>query len=332
MSLSVNLQKDPSYDDHLDPVSHKPMTDAVTVQPCGHVLSEKTAASLKDQNLPCPLDKISIESFAANHTIRHAAQAMLGKPGEKKELKMISSGVVEIGERVGDSLAPVIKNAIDPSEAPAIPQVAFGAADWNTYFGDVGENPPLPNNIQEILQSPCPFWPDKKVEETHFLCLIPKTVNGIPLTLNSLEDFVKSPLQGIPTGYRTYASRVQTEHGSEPLEKSYWVLMTKDVLPNSRNKPYDVQRTLVESNSNYQMPHAIEAAVVILMHTYKSGTYIYTRSEPKWTSTRCQEKVDSGQFPVIVGGLLADGIIINGNDFDHDNFGVGGSRQFHTKW
>ncbi|MGR3973069.1 MAG: hypothetical protein QRY72_00590 [Candidatus Rhabdochlamydia sp.] len=42
-------------------------------------------------------------------------------------------------------------------------------------------NLPLPPNIGSILQSPCPFWSDKRVEETHILCLIPQGVSSIDL-------------------------------------------------------------------------------------------------------------------------------------------------------
>ena len=39
----------------------------------------------------------------------------------------------------------------------------FGKVEWTYHFGDVGEEPPLPPNIKEILNAPCPIWPDKKV-------------------------------------------------------------------------------------------------------------------------------------------------------------------------
>ena len=36
-------------------------------------------------------------------------------------------------------------------------QFVFGPKDWNRYFGDVGEVPPLPPDIMDILRSPCPY-------------------------------------------------------------------------------------------------------------------------------------------------------------------------------
>jgi len=90
-----------------------------------------------------------------------------------------------------------------------LPAIAFGKEKWAIYFGDVGVEPPLPPNIHEILQSPCPFFPGKKVGETHLLTLIPKTVNGKSLTLNSLGELVKSPKQGNKTKYQEYWKEIK---------------------------------------------------------------------------------------------------------------------------
>ncbi len=85
-----------------------------------------------------------------------------------------------------------------------VPSMAFGKALWAQYFGDIGVEPPLPPHINAILQSPCPYWSGKKVEETHLLVLIPQTVNGKPLTLRSLGELVKSPKQGTSSQYRHF--------------------------------------------------------------------------------------------------------------------------------
>src|ERR1700688_617828 len=79
---------------------------------------------------------------------------------------------------------------------------AFGKEKWAKYFGDIGAEPPLPANIEAILKNPCPFFPEKSVAQTHMLVLIPKTINGKPLTLRSLEELVQEPREGYKTGYR----------------------------------------------------------------------------------------------------------------------------------
>ena len=72
----------------------------------------------------------------------------------------------------------------------------LGRQNGKWYFGDIGEEPPLPPNIYEILASPCPFDPKKTVRETHILVLVPATVDGTPLTLNLLGKLVKKPKGG----------------------------------------------------------------------------------------------------------------------------------------
>ena len=69
------------------------------------------------------------------------------------------------------------------------------------FFGDIGEEPPLPPNICEILASPCPFDPKKTVRETHMLVLVPARVDGEPLTLNHMGELVQAPRGG---GHKTH--------------------------------------------------------------------------------------------------------------------------------
>ncbi|MGA8164765.1 MAG: hypothetical protein WB791_07055 [Waddliaceae bacterium] len=215
--------------------------------------------------------------------------------------------------------------------------VAFGKNDWERYFGDVGEEPPLPADIRKILNRPCPFWKGKRVQDTHLLTLIHKSVDGRPLTLNSLEELIQRPLGGgHATKYRYYWDGIKKEFGDRGVERSYWVLMTKDVLEGSRDKSYDEQRVLVEEHAKrtglpYEMPHALEAAVSILMHHAKTEERLYT-NEP-WTYTRCQEKYCS-KWPLVVGGFFAMGVgvgyygaIRHKSDGFSDSRGVAGVRK-----
>jgi len=132
--------------------------------------------------------------------------------------------------------APIIQPILP--KVSQVPALAFGKAKWNTYFGDIGQEPPLPANIDQILLSRCPFWPDKKVQDTHLLVLIPKTVNGQLLTLANLAQWIQRPKQGNATKFSHWYPG-----GNENLSvaSSYWALMTKDVLEGTRNKSYQDQ-------------------------------------------------------------------------------------------
>jgi len=214
-------------------------------------------------------------------------------------------------------------------QSTALPRIAFGKAEWERYFGEVGEQPPLPADIGEILSGPCPYWEGRRVEDTHMLVLIPETVNGAPLTLNSLKELIQRPLEGgHNTDYRCYEDNIKNELGDQGASHSYWALMTKDVLPNSRNKTFSEQQALIQGP--YVVPGALEAATAILMHHAKGGEKLYPQNPN--TYTRCQEKVSNNLYRVLVGSFGPAGLDVSGggNYFDcrFVNVGLGGLRKF----
>ena len=212
------------------------------------------------------------------------------------------------------------------------------ASLWERYYGAVGSVPSPPSGIDQILNSPCPFWRGKQVKETHLLALIPSHVGGKPLTLDYLGELIQSPKGGgHKTQYRGgwYAKYVRPAIGNQSPGSSYWVLMTKDVLPESRSKRYEDQCALVADHANrtglaYEVPGALEAAVVMLLHHVRSGERLY--SDSPWTHTRCRDKDKDGD-PVVVGGFSSGGLRISRiyySSFDYDDYGVGvaGLRKF----
>jgi hypothetical protein len=178
---------------------------------------------------------------------------------------------------------------------------------WSQYFGEVGAVPPLPTNIGEVLNSPCPFWEGKQVKDTHLLVLVPATVDGKPFTLDLLVDLIESPKGGgSKTKCNYYDSEVQKELGTKSPGGSYWVLMTRDVLPGSQRKTYDDQKALVAAHVHYDMPYALEAATAILVHHARTGERLYT--DALWTYTRCQEKVNENKYEVVVSYIESAGL------------------------
>ena len=111
------------------------------------------------------------------------------------------------------------------------PSMVFGKREWADHFGDIGEEPPLPLNIKQILNAPCPMWPEKKVYETHLLTIIPETVNGQSLNLRFLRELVLHPLKGPSTRYSYYYN----EYVDPPAPRSHWTLLSRDVIPGSQN-------------------------------------------------------------------------------------------------
>ena len=215
---------------------------------------------------------------------------------------------------------------------PSLLLGAIGPAAWNRYYGNVGKAPSLPAGIGQMLDSPCPFWDGQQVRDTHLLVLIPKHVSDQVLTLNYLGELIQSPQEGgHATEYIYYPDYVRETIGSQASGSSHWVLMTKDVLPGSRNKSYQDQCALLAAHAKrtglgYKVPGALEAAVVMLLHYVRSGERLY--GDNPWTYTRCQKSVRGKQL--LVGGFSSGGvsIIYDLDCYVPSNFGIAGLRKF----
>jgi hypothetical protein len=213
--------------------------------------------------------------------------------------------------------------------APALR--TFGEAEWKQYFGDVGSAPDLPSDMAAILDGPCPFWPDQLVKDTHLLVLIPATVGGVPFTLNLLGELIKHPSHGgHRTEYSYYHGRVKAQIGEESPSRSYWVLMTRDVLPGSQSEGYADQKELVAGYASresvpYALPSVLEAATAILMHHAREGERLF--GDLPWTYTRCPVGVD-GRDPALVGGFASSGLYVFYNASGSYPCGVACCRKF----
>jgi hypothetical protein len=207
----------------------------------------------------------------------------------------------------------------------------FGVVDWNWFFGDVGEVPPLPSNIQAILQGPCPLFPGKTVQDTHLLVLIPQTVNGAPFTLNMLRDLVKAPQRGgIPTQIDVQGSWKEAldKYGPTPARTSHWVLMSKRVLTGSSGgMDYQTQWKLVAGRGfYYEVPLLLDAVTCVLLERVRTGTFLY--ADTPWVYV--QEDIDNRRL--VVGAFAASGLRVvvsdYGGDFPRAGIGVAALRKF----
>jgi HEAT repeats len=216
----------------------------------------------------------------------------------------------------------------------------LGEVEWKHYFGEVEPAPDLPGDMTAILDSACSFWPGEQVKDTHLLVLMPATVDGKPFTLDLLEELIEHPKSGgHRTQYRWYESDVKEQLGAASLAAPYWLLMTRDVLPGSRDKNYRDHKKLVADHARrtglpYELPKVLEAATVILTHYVRDGEKLY--SNDPWTYTRCQELIvdleeeEGDEYPSVVGGFESSGLYVAddvGSDYG-DFRGVAGSRKF----
>ena len=276
--------------------------------------------------------KDEYKDWQGNYPVREAASKFLNPS--------MDSVAANASNRPAPQSNPQRFTGLLKTEASQIEQTLhtykLGKEIWELYYGAVGEEPALPAYIEEekMMNSPCPFWPGHKLKETHLLVLIPSHVGGQPLTLNYLAELIQSPQgEGHGTKYGYYWDEVREAIGSQSPGRSYWVLMTRGVLPGSRNKRYEDQHKLVVAHANrtglpYEVPGALEAAVVMLLHHVRSGEFLYGLDP--LTYTRCQEKVQN--FQLVVGGFSSGGLYVNFLNF-YDNsyggdYGVAGLRKF----
>jgi hypothetical protein len=210
-----------------------------------------------------------------------------------------------------------------------VPAIAFGGAQWKEFMGaDIGLEPPLPVNIRDILAEACPFSIDgKTVAETHLLMLIPETINGEPLNLNTLGRLFKAkfPAVGDDTGYRWIGVEILAtakNHG-----KSRWVLMTRDVIKGSRNKAFAEQQALAneKGHNKYEVPAILDAIACILLEYARSMGQTRLYGDRPWTFTRCQENISGHQLTV--GGFTSAGLRVNFSQYSNADIGVAATRK-----
>ena len=213
------------------------------------------------------------------------------------------------------------KLANDPifSKEVIFNEFCFNPNHWNKFYGmSTVSNEEidkafklLPNNINEILKSPCPAFPNKRIMDTHVLTWIPETINGKTVTINSFIELLKQQAESSESKIDIVIwDRIIQQEGSKQL-KSGWVLMTKDIIPGSRDKSYFRQIELItelngNGQTNYRVPKTDEVIVCIMADYLKSKKRSFS-SDP-WTYTYCQEYINNHQ--VLVGGFTTSGFIV----------------------
>ena len=138
---------------------------------------------------------------------------------------------------------------------------------------------------------------------------------------------MKNPVKGNSTKFKYIWNRILNELGDVPIEKSYWFVMTNDVIEGSRNKNYAHQKALIawKTRSECQLPSLLEAIACCVMHHMTSGEYLYG-TDPL-TYTRCQEQIEG--IPLVVGGFASAGLFVYYDDFVYVHYGAAACRKFY---
>jgi energy-coupling factor transporter ATP-binding protein EcfA2 len=276
----------------------------------------------KQASLLCEYEAKLSEVEAEKLSVRSECEAMLQSHQEAwRQSKLTTQEKIsQLEAQIEVLLVPV-----------SMPSLAFGAKEWKKYFGDVGQEPSLPNNIEDILNAPCPFFRSKKVRDTHLLVLIPASVDGVPFTLNLLGKMVQQPKNSRHKAeFGFNIAQVRTKIGENSPFCPYWLLMTRDVLEKSRGKAYSKQRELIKRYAKktglcYELPGVLEAATAILMHHARAGERLF--GDSPWTYTRCRELIED-KYPILVGGFDSLGLAFSFYYFDISFYGVSCCRKF----
>jgi hypothetical protein len=212
----------------------------------------------------------------------------------------------------------------------------FGRDKWLKIPGvkDVGEEPVLSADQVEKLKAKlcvkCPFFNEpyaiqahrfedgktKKAWQTHMLILLPETINGQPRTANSIGKIFHFLKEGEnETGYDYITGTEDSEFRKKPAPKSYFALVTKDVVPGSRRVRYEEKENLVKGKG-YRVPTLSEAITgIVIMNLGSSEAkkgYFFGREGKCWTFTTTTEKYEN--WRLAVGGAAPSGLHVR-NDF-----------------
>lgn len=198
--------------------------------------------------------------------------------------------------------------------------IAFGVVEWLSWYDfNIPFEPLLPHNIIEVLENSSPLSDDCKVKDSHTLKLIPQGM--------SEKIFGEIGIKKFPTtqGYNKSSNIDVINALDKPVVKSYWVIMTKDVIFGSRGLNFKSQLNLVAKFSldlgfNYRAPKSLEAIISILSHKARSGECRF--HEYPWTYTRYLNVINDAQ--VVIGGCGFNGVCVSTEFYIRVYYGMAG--------
>lgn len=226
-------------------------------------------------------------------------------------------------------------------------EIAFNSSKWERWFnsrfvtGDEKELEfsSLPLNIAEILQSPCPIFPGKRVGETHILVRVSETVTEhfvillkkaiekhnikYPMSLISdwsIADDFNVSLSVIKHHWELGGDSLIGQRGNNPKDKPHWVLITKDLLPGSRGVRFDRCKAIVNelakrSGISYEIPKTIDAlfGICAQYRDYHSRIEVHEQNPTSYTYTSNLGWM--GQIALV--GDFASGCLRSGETYEN---------------
>lgn len=151
--------------------------------------------------------------------------------------------------------------------------------------------PPLPLNILQILDSPCPIYGDQvksdgsiyKIRDTHVLSLVLQEFG----TLNDFEETVIKPYEEAnyskdttPLRFRSFWRAAREKYGNVPFDETHWALTTKGVVRGSLGKTWDQHIVFLDALSQkakatYEILTLQQSYATFITHYVATGENIY---------------------------------------------------------
>lgn len=171
----------------------------------------------------------------------------------------------------------------------------FGPSEWKKHFGIEVAHVEVPNHLQIKWDQSCAFWQNKKVKETHLLCLIPDLAE-----LNKLDASSSLKL------------RIDKFKPIGHMTGPYWVLISKEPIPGTEGIEFDQQRELL-SKKGYDAPYFLEVTVAVLAAKFQ-GQYTIFPGEGRYS--KCYEIYQSLLMSdhIAVGGDSGEDITVDTHD------------------
>ena len=213
------------------------------------------------------------------------------------------------------------------------PPGAIGADKLSEKFGEVEEQPRLPQDIDKILASPCKIFPGKLTGETHTLFFLPKTINVKPLTVEYAIELLK---EDNPENVNDIDGYALEYYGNRQVEKSCWVLVSNALIPETKDKSFKDQKQILQKISKdtgieLHVPTIEELVIVNVFKKLITGDCQYqdlSRSQQEQDLSRSQQE-DDYDDQLCLGGFASGGLLVHDGDcYDDDSVGVVGLWKF----
>lgn len=166
----------------------------------------------------------------------------------------------------------------------------FGAKKWEKYFGNV-EPVKLPLSLFRELtgfRSNRSFNPDlpedpllnpkfETIGESHFLFLMPKSVNGEPLTVSRMMELAGEPKEGDSCRIHdiTFGEVSETPYRDKRVDESYWILIPLKGILIEPEKGF--KRIFLPPEyklpPGYKLPKVQEAIIAVLTRYFDKGDF-----------------------------------------------------------